>query len=93
MRFKGRGLGRARASAEADLGQNALTGENFGRQANHEAHHGQPAIPGLGEVDKTEAGLGSVSHGKNPRGKRQCNETWRVLDSGGGYKLGCGLHG
>ena len=55
-----------RASAQADLGQNALTGENLSRQADHEAHHGQAAVPGFGEVDETEAGLGSVRHGRNP---------------------------
>lgn len=49
-------------SAEADLGQDALTGEQFGGEADHEAQHGQTAIPGLGERNKTEAG-GGVSHG------------------------------
>ena len=92
MRFKVGWLG-GRPSTEADLGQNALAGENFGREADHEAHHGQAAVPGFGEVDETEAGLGSVRHGRNPRGRPHCNETWRDLDSGRGYKVGCGLHG
>jgi len=49
-------------SAEADLGQDALTGEQFGAQADHEAHHGQTAIPGLSEVDEAEASC-VVRHG------------------------------
>ena len=49
-------------SAEANLGQDALAGEQFGTQADHEAHHGQPAIPGFSEVDEAEAGC-VVRHG------------------------------
>jgi len=50
-------------SAEADLGEDALAGEQFGGQTDHETHHGQAAIPGFGEVHESEAGLGSVRHG------------------------------
>ena len=50
-------------SAEANLGQDALAGEQFGTQADHEAHHGQPAIPGFSEVDEAEAAFCGVSHG------------------------------
>ena len=49
-------------SAEADLGQDSLTGEQLGAQADHEAHHGQTAIPGFSEVDEAEAGC-VVRHG------------------------------
>lgn len=52
-----------RRSAEADLGQDALAGQQFGAQADHEAHHGQAAIPGLSESDEAETGVG-VSHWK-----------------------------
>jgi hypothetical protein len=34
----------------------------LGGAANHEAHHGHAAIPGLGKFNKSEAG-GGVSHG------------------------------
>jgi len=52
----------SRRSAEADLAENALAGQELGGQTDHETHHGQAAIPGLGEGHKTEAGVG-VSHG------------------------------
>ena len=48
-------------SAEADLAEDALAGQQLGAEADHEAHHGQAAIPGLSEVDETEAGV--VGHG------------------------------
>ena len=48
-------------SAEADLGQDALAGQQLSAEADDEAHHGQAAIPGLSEVDETEAGV--VGHG------------------------------
>lgn len=54
-------------SAQADLGQNALAGEQFGGQADHETHHGQTTIPGFGEVDKTKTGLGGGGHQKAGR--------------------------
>ena len=50
------------ASAEADLTQDALAGEEFGAEADHEAEHGQAAIPGFSEGHETEAGGGGVSH-------------------------------
>ena len=51
-----------RRSAEADLGQDALAGQQLGAEADHEAEHGQATVPGLSEVDEAEAGVG-VSHG------------------------------
>ena len=51
-----------RTSAQADLAEDALAGEQFGGEADHEAEHGQTAIPGLSEGNKTEAGGGGVSH-------------------------------
>ena len=49
-------------SAEADLGQDALAGEQLSTQTDHEAHHGQAAVPGFSEVDEAEAGC-VVRHG------------------------------
>ena len=51
-------------SAEADLGQDALAGEQLGTQADDEAHHGQAAIPGFSKVDEAEAGC-VVRHGSS----------------------------
>ena len=51
-----------RKSAEADLGEDALAGQQLGAEADHEAQHGQTAVPGLSEIDEAEAGVG-VSHG------------------------------
>ncbi len=59
-------------SAEAQLGEDALAGEQFGGQANHKAEHGQAAIPGFGEADEAEA-RGVVSHG------RQREETLQAM--------------
>ena len=42
-------------STEADLAQDSLAGEQLGRKTNGEAQHGQPTIPGLSEIHKTEA--------------------------------------
>ena len=50
-------------SAEADLGQDALAGEQLCAEADDETEHGETAIPGLSEVDETEAGLSVVGHG------------------------------
>ena len=44
-----------KASAQADLAEDALAGEQFGREADGEAQHGQTAIPGFGEIHKPEA--------------------------------------
>ena len=49
-------------STEPDLGKDALTCQYLGGEADHEAEHGQTAIPGLSEGNKTEAGGGGVSH-------------------------------
>ena len=54
-------------SAEADLGEDALAGQQLGAEADDEAEHGKAAIPGLSEVDEAEAG-GGVGHGKEPIG-------------------------
>ena len=50
-----------RRSAEADLSQDALAGQQLGAEADHEAEHGQATVPGLSEVDEAKAGVG-VSH-------------------------------
>ena len=42
-------------SAEADLGQDALTGEKLGAQADDEPKHGKTAVPGLSKIDEAEA--------------------------------------
>lgn len=59
---KGCGVIRGHGSAESDLGEDALAGEQLGGQANDEAEHGQATIPGFSESDETEAG-GGISHG------------------------------
>ena len=51
-------------SAEADLAEDALTGEQLGAKADHEAEHRQAAIPGFSKGDESELGCG-VSHGCN----------------------------
>jgi hypothetical protein len=48
-------------SAEADLGEDPLAGEQFGAEADDEAEHGETAVPGFGEGDEAEAG-GGVGH-------------------------------
>ena len=47
-------------SAEADLGQDALAGQQLGSETDDEAEHGQTAIPGFSEL--REAKL-CVTHG------------------------------
>jgi hypothetical protein len=42
------------------LGEDALTGEQLGGKPNHEAEHGETAIPGFGNSDKAEAGVESA---------------------------------
>ena len=54
-------------SAEADLGKDALAGQQLGAETDDEAEHGQAAVPGLSEVDETETG-GGVRHGAEPIG-------------------------
>ena len=51
-------------SAEADLGQDALAGQQLSAEADDETHHGQTAIPGFSEVDEAEACV--VRHGGEP---------------------------
>ncbi len=58
-----RAWGRRTGSAQTDLGEDALAGEQFGGQADHEAEHGESAVPGFSELHKTEAGRGGVRHG------------------------------
>ena len=53
-----------RKSAEADLGQDALAGQELGAEADHDAQHGQTTVPGLSEVDEAEACV--VRHGEGP---------------------------
>jgi hypothetical protein len=49
-------------STQADLGKDALAGEQLGCQTNHEAEHRQATIPSFGESHETKAGR-RVSHG------------------------------
>lgn len=49
-------------SAQADLAEDALAGQQFGGQADYETKHGQAAIPGFCESHEAEAGFRS-SHG------------------------------
>ena len=46
----------AAGSAQTELAENALAGEQFGGQADHETEHGQTAVPGFGEADEAETG-------------------------------------
>ncbi len=48
-------------SAQTQLAQDSLTGEELGTKSDHETEHGETTIPGFSESDKTEAG-GGVSH-------------------------------
>ena len=54
-------LGEEAESAEANLAEDALAGQQLGAEADDETHHSQTTIPGLSEVDETEAGV--VRHG------------------------------
>jgi len=58
-----------RKSAEADLGQDALAGQELGAEADHDAQHGQTTVPGFSEVDEAEACV--VRHGWEPVGLGQ----------------------
>ena len=51
-------------SAEADLGQDALTGQQLSAEADDETEHGQAAVPGFCEVNEAEACV--VGHGVEP---------------------------
>ena len=57
-------FGERDGSAEADLGQDALAGQELGAEADHDAQHGQTTIPGLSEIDEAEACV--VRHGGEP---------------------------
>ena len=54
----------ADSSAQTDLSQNPLAGEQLGGQSDHKPEHGQTAVPGFSEIHKTEAGLGCVGHSR-----------------------------
>ncbi len=48
-------------SAETDLLEDALAGQQLGGEADDEAKHGKATIPGFGEGDESEAWCG-LSH-------------------------------
>ena len=50
-------------SAKTDLVKDALASQQFRAEADHETEHGKASVPGLGEIDESEAGLGGVGHG------------------------------
>ena len=75
-----------RKSAEADLGQDALAGQELGAEADHDAQHGQTTVPGLSEVDETEACV--VRHGLNRLVVSQCNKGWSFVECVNGYLPG-----
>ena len=73
-------------SAEADLRQNALTGQQLCAETDDEAHHGQTAVPGLSEIDEAEACV--VGHGKKI-GCTERNKEWSFVASICGYQILC----
>ena len=75
---------RSGRSAEADLGQDALAGQQLGTEADDEAEHGETAIPGLSEVDETKTCV--VGHGVKPVECAQCNKPWSFVASRDGYE-------
>ena len=44
-------------SAETDLGKDALAGEQLGGEADHEAEHGEAAVPSFSKSNETETGI------------------------------------
>ena len=46
-----------RNSAETDLGQDALAGQELGAETDDDAQHGQTTVPGFSEVDEAEASV------------------------------------
>ena len=44
-------------STHADLRQDALAGQELSAEADDETHHGKASVPGLSEVDETEASI------------------------------------
>ena len=87
----GRGLHVAESeSADADLRQNALTGQQFCAETDDETHHGQTAVPGFSEIDEAEACV--VGHGKRI-GYTERNKEWSFVASACGYRVLClGIH-
>ena len=75
---------RSERSAEADLGEDALAGQQLGTEADDETEHGETTIPGLSEVDKTKACV--VGHGVKPVEWAQCNKPWSFVASRDGYE-------
>jgi len=55
--FEGAAVQFLAESAHADLGQDALAGQEFSAEADHETHHGEAAVPGFSEVDEAEASV------------------------------------
>jgi hypothetical protein len=47
--------------AQTDLAEDGLASEELGPQTDHEAEHGQTAIPGFSEGDESVTGSG-ISH-------------------------------
>ena len=47
-------------SVQTQLAEDALAGQQLRTQADHEAEHGQAAIPGFSEATKPKRGVGSV---------------------------------
>ena len=50
-------------SADANLRQNALAGQQLCAETDDETHHGKTAIPGFSEIDEAEACV--VRHGRS----------------------------
>ena len=44
-------------SSHADLGKDALAGQELSAKADYETHHGESAVPGFSEVDEAEASV------------------------------------
>ena len=44
-------------SAHTNLSKDALAGQEFSAEADHETHHGEAAVPGFSEVDEAEASV------------------------------------
>jgi len=72
----------AARSAQTELAENALAGEQFGGQADHETEHGQTAVPGFGEADEAETGR-RFSH----RSGLDTEENLRVLGAASDLSL------
>ena len=75
-----------RNSAEADLGQDALAGQELGAEADHDAQHGQTTVPGLSEVDEPKRALSDM--GGNRLVWDKCNTGWSFVECVNGYAPG-----